>query len=66
MERALRIAGVLLVLGLVVEALSLHWNTAFLFLSFMIVGGVLLVAGVLLYLISLLQHTHQGKSPRDL
>jgi hypothetical protein len=65
MERALRIAGVLLILGLVVEALSLHWNTALSFLSFMIVGGVLLVAGVLLYLISLLQHTHQGKSPRD-
>ena len=53
-------------IGLVVEALSLHWNTAFSFLSFMIVGGVLLVAGVLLYLISLLQHTHQGKSTRDL
>jgi predicted membrane channel-forming protein YqfA (hemolysin III family) len=66
MERALRIAGVLLVIGLVVEALSLHWNTAFSFLSFMIVGGILLVAGVLLYLISLLQHTHQGKSTRDL
>ena len=66
MQRALRISGVLLVLGLFVEALTLHWNTAFSFMSFMMVSGTLLVIGVLVYLVSLLLHTHEPKSPHNL
>jgi hypothetical protein len=49
----LRISGILLVLGLVVEALSLCWNNAFSFMSFMLVGGLFFVAGILLFLYSL-------------
>jgi hypothetical protein len=52
MERAVRIAAVMLILGLIVEALSLCWNTAASFLSFMIFGGVLFVGGVLIYVYS--------------
>jgi hypothetical protein len=47
------ISGVLLILGLIVEALSLCWNTAASFLSFMIFGGILSVGGVLIYMYSL-------------
>jgi hypothetical protein len=54
MERSLRISGVLLILGLIVEGASLCWNTAASFLSFMIFGGILLAGGVLAYLYSLL------------
>jgi len=50
MERRLRISGVLLILGLIVEALTLCWNTAASFMSFMIFGGILLAGGVLSYL----------------
>jgi uncharacterized membrane protein HdeD (DUF308 family) len=53
MGRYLRISGVLLILGLIVEALTLCWNTAASFMSFMIFGGILLVGGVLIYIYSL-------------
>jgi hypothetical protein len=52
MEKAVRIAAVMLILGLIVEGLSLCWNTALSFLSFMIFGGILFVGGVLIYVYS--------------
>jgi hypothetical protein len=52
MERAVRLAAVMLILGLIVEGLSLCWNTAASFLSFMIFGGILFVGGVLIYVYS--------------
>jgi hypothetical protein len=53
MLRKLRISGILLILGLVVEALSLCWNNAFSFMSFVVVGGLLFASGILLFLYSL-------------
>jgi hypothetical protein len=53
MQRKLRLSGILLILGLVVEALSLCWNTASSFMSFVIVGGLLFLSGILLFLYSL-------------
>ena len=55
MARKLRISGVLLILGLVVEAVSLHWNTAPSFLFFMFVGGFCFVGGVAVYFFSLIR-----------
>jgi TRAP-type C4-dicarboxylate transport system permease small subunit len=52
--RAFRISGVLLVLGLCTEAISLHWVHPLAFIAFFVVGGTLLAAGVLLFLYSLL------------
>jgi hypothetical protein len=53
MLRKLRISGILMILALVVEALSLCWNTAFSFMSFVVVGGLLFASGILLFLYSL-------------
>jgi hypothetical protein len=53
MLRTLRISGILLILGLVVEALSLCWNNAFSFMSFVVVGGLFFASGILLFLYSL-------------
>jgi hypothetical protein len=53
MTRYLRISGVLIILGLLVEALSLIRTHPLSFLSFMFIGGALLVAGVATYLYSL-------------
>ena len=53
MERHVRLAGTLLILGLIVEGLSLCWNTAASFLLFMVLGGVFLVGGILIYVYSL-------------
>jgi len=54
MLRKLRISGALVILGLVVEALSLCWNTAFSFMSFVVVGGLFFASGILLFLYSLI------------
>jgi uncharacterized membrane protein HdeD (DUF308 family) len=62
MGRYLRISGVLLILGLIVEALTLCWNTAASFLSFMIFGGILLVGGVLIYMYSLVSEPPASRS----
>jgi hypothetical protein len=53
MTRYLRISGVLIILGLLVEALSLIRIHPLSFLAFMFIGGGLLAAGVVTYLYSL-------------
>jgi hypothetical protein len=53
MLRKLRVSGILLILGLVVEALSLCWNNAVSFMSFVVIGGLLFASGILLFLYSL-------------
>jgi len=53
MLRMLRLSGILLILGLIVEALSLFWNNAFSFMSFVVIGGLLFASGILLFLYSL-------------
>jgi len=60
-ERRLRISGILLILGLIVEAGSLHWRHPIGFLVFLFVGGLLMAAGILAYLYSLLL---AGSAPR--
>jgi len=52
-HRRLRVSGVLIILGLAVELLSLIRIHPLAFMGFLLVGGGLLAAGVVLYLISL-------------
>jgi hypothetical protein len=52
-ERALRISGLLLILGIAVEIVSLLWEKPLTFLLFVGVGGLLTFAGIVLYLYSL-------------
>jgi hypothetical protein len=52
-HRRLRISGVLIILGLVVELLSLIRIHPLAFMGFLVIGGGLLLAGVVLYLFSL-------------
>lgn len=54
MQKRVRAAGVLVVLGLLVEALSLHWAYPAAFLAFALVGFPIVVMGILLFLYSLL------------
>jgi hypothetical protein len=53
MDRRLRTSGILIVLGLLVEALSLIRIHPLAFLGFMLVGGGLLLLGIAIYLYSL-------------
>ena len=54
LERRIQLSGLLVVLGLLVEALSLFWARPLAFLLFLGVGGVLLASGILAFLLSLL------------
>jgi hypothetical protein len=52
LEKRLQIAGILVILGLLVEASCLFWARPLAFLLFVFVGVTLLGAGSLLYLFS--------------
>jgi len=49
-SRRLRLSGILIIVGLVVEGLSLIWNHPLSFVAFLGLGGLLLAAGIILYL----------------
>jgi hypothetical protein len=48
-----RLSGILLIIGLCIEAISFHWIHPIAFLAFFVIGGAFLGAGVLLFLYSL-------------
>jgi hypothetical protein len=52
-ERRLQFSAVLIILGLLVEALCLAWRGPLAFLVFLGLGGILLFAGIVLFLFSL-------------
>lgn len=51
-ERRIRVAGVLVILGLLVEVVTLLVRGPISFLVFMFLGGALVLAGMLTYLLS--------------
>lgn len=53
LEHRLRISGILVILGLIVEAASLLWTRPIAFVLFVGMGGGLLGVGILFYLYSL-------------
>lgn len=54
-ERKIRLAAVLAVVGLLVELASLAWSSPLSFVFFAAVGPALIAAGTILYLFALLQ-----------
>lgn len=65
MHRRLRVAGILIILGLIVEALSLIRVHPLSFLAFMFIGGTLLVVGVAVYLYSLVAPPPRSERPES-
>jgi uncharacterized membrane protein YczE len=53
LEKRLRLAGLLVVAGLLVELVTLLWSHPTAFLFFLLLGGMLIGMGILLYLYSL-------------
>jgi hypothetical protein len=53
LEKRLRIAGMLLIAGLLIESISLLWARPFAFILLVCGGGLLCVAGIMVYLHSL-------------
>lgn len=60
LERRLQISGVLIILGLLVEALCLAWRGPVAFLVFLGLAGLLLFAGIVLFLYSLVSTPRPG------
>ncbi|HEX7182846.1 MAG TPA: hypothetical protein VF756_13465 [Thermoanaerobaculia bacterium] len=54
--RRLRLSGFLLSLGLLIEAATLFWPHPTAFLAFLLLGGLLVAVGVVLYLISIVTY----------
>ena len=54
-ERRIRLAGILIISGLLVEAITLLVGGPVSFLVFMFLGGGLLMAGMLTYLLSFIR-----------
>jgi hypothetical protein len=52
-QRKLNTAAYLLIAGLLVEAISLHWAHPTSFLLFISLGGILIVAGVAIYFLAI-------------
>ena len=50
LEKRLKLAGSLMIFGLLVELITLYWAHPTAFLVFAGLGGTLLVLGILLYL----------------
>ena len=57
LERRLQFSGILLILGLLVEAGCLLWTRPLAFVLFLGVGGLLFGLGMLLYLLSLVSRS---------
>jgi hypothetical protein len=51
--KKLRLAGLLTILGLLIEGLSLIWNHPLSFVAFIGIGGLLLFLGIVVYLAAL-------------
>lgn len=54
LRRRLKVSGLLLASGLLVEAVSLQWAHPTAFLAFLVLGILLVTAGVVVYLLSLI------------
>jgi RsiW-degrading membrane proteinase PrsW (M82 family) len=52
-ESRIRASAVLLIIGLLIEAISLRWAHPTAFLVFMFIGGACMAAGIVLFLYSL-------------
>jgi hypothetical protein len=63
LTRRLQISGLLVSLGLAVEALTMAWSHPTAFLAFLLVGGLLVAAGVLLYLFSIASYASPAREP---
>lgn len=53
LEKRLRLSGILILIGLFVELITLRWSHPTAFLFFAGLGGSLMALGVLLYLLTL-------------
>jgi uncharacterized membrane protein YczE len=62
-EKRIRLAGILLIAGLLVELTTLRWSHPTAFLFFLFLGGALMALGIAIYLFSLI--SAENKPPAE-
>jgi hypothetical protein len=55
-SKRLKLSGILISAGLIVEGLTLLWSHPLSFVAFLGIGGLLLAVGIVLYLWTLVSH----------
>ena len=63
LTQRLRIAGVLIAFGLLIEAGTLLWNSPIGFLVFLGIGGLFVGCGILIYLLTLVSVPAEQPAP---
>lgn len=63
--RRLRIAGALVIAGLLIEVVTLFWEHHLAFVLFLVLGGLLLVSGIVLYLVAISSRRHRLNADPD-
>jgi hypothetical protein len=56
LHRRLKTSGILISGGLLLEVATLYWSHPLTFVAFIVLGGSLVGAGILLYLYSIVSH----------
>jgi hypothetical protein len=59
--RQLRVSGILIILGLLIEAFTLVWNHPIEF-SLFLVGGGFMLGGIIVFLYTFVSHFVKGRS----
>ena len=65
MHRRLRISGMFIIAGLLVEACCLLWSRPIAFVVLVALGGLLIFAGVVFFLYSLVSGDHTLSDPGE-
>jgi predicted membrane channel-forming protein YqfA (hemolysin III family) len=65
MNKRLRLAGSFIVAGLLIQALSLLWNHPLSFIAFLVIGGLLVAIGVVIYLLALVSASAANANDAD-
>jgi hypothetical protein len=53
LEKRLRLSGALIILGLLIELVTLRWSHPTAFLLFLMAGGLFMFVGIVMYLLTL-------------
>lgn len=64
-NRALQVSGSLIILGLLIELVTLRWSHPTSFLVFIVVGGSMMGLGMVLYLLALVVYFERKPSDGD-
>lgn len=61
-EKRIRLAGVLVIAGLLVELVTMNWSHPTAFLFFLLLGGLLMASGILVYLLTLVSAENRSSA----